>query len=899
MSRQCRNPVKMVAESLSDDDIDYILAGVQRRAQRKGQPFSREAIAEAAAEMTREEVIGRALERRMRVAQAKASDLFDAQINGMAGVGNLGDRFRAYWVGSEKQGRGGSFSVEAEARGLQSALLGQVERELREAGLSGRVTAFRQDKALELDVAREMARLNGGKETPTGNAEALRIAEIFNAANERARLLQNDHGAWVGKLEGWIVRQAHDPAKVAGGFWREGAAMRGGARPGNVNLTASRRAFRAWRDQITPMLDDRTFDGLDARIGDDLTPEARADFIGAVDDVNDPREAFLFDIWWSIVHGKLDQLGGADDLADYRPPASLARSASKSRTLHFKNADAWMAYNDAFGGGSLFDMQMNGLSRASMNAALLRRAGPSPEAMFQTKRSQLLAQARASGDTKAAETLNAAMREREFGELTGGNSRPEHLRLAQVGRAVRVWQVLTKLGGVALSSMSDTALTSQTMKRAGGSFLEGYGAAFGGIARMGDVEAKQAADLLDVSGRAMASSIAGRFVGSDGVGGLAGSMTRLLYKVQGFTFLQDGIREGFAQAASRLLGQQVDRAWDALEIGTRETMERYGISAAEWDLARRGLTHPHQDGVRSLRRAIEDIPGDEPGRRYWTFEALDGIGDKDLQRWKGLSGKDATADAARRARHDLRVKFQAMVNGLLDDALTEPRARERVQLTGLAGQPGTVWGEFARTATQFLSFSQAIVGRHVVPALRGYAGQHPASLMSHLILSTTLLGFMQMQAKMIVAGKEPRGFVDEKGEFQGGEIFIASLLAGGGLGIYGDLMFGEANRSGLGFTIGSMMGPAVSEVERAMTITRKVASGDPEQLDDLPGDLTRAAKANTPFANLWMTRSALDYILWFNLQEAIKPGSVEKYERNVEREQNTEFLISPTEWVER
>ena len=82
-----------------------------------------------------------------------------------------------------------------------------------------------------------------------------------------------------------------------------------------------------------------------------------------------------------------------------------------------------------------------------------------------------------------------------------------------------------------------------------------------------------------------------------------------------------------------------------------------------------------------------------------------------------------------------------------------------------------------------------------------------------------------------------------------------------------------------------------------MTITRKLASGDPEQLDDLPGDLTRAAKANTPFGNLWLTRAGLDYLLWYNLQEAVSPGSVERYERNVEREQNTQFLISPGEWV--
>ena len=898
---KCHGPVKMASEgALSEEDIDYILDGVLRRSQRKGRPFDKAAIAEAAAEMTREEVIGRALERRLRVAQQVASEKFDAQIAGMSGIGDLGDRFRAFMVGSERQGLGGSYSVEAEARGLEAALLGQVQRDLREAGLLGRIEAFRSDPTLELDVAREMSRLNGGPDAATNNAEALRIAEIFNAANERARLLMNDQGAWVGKIDGYIVRQSHDPAKVAGGFWREGAAMRAGAKPGEVSLSASRRAFRLWRDTIRPLLDEKTFEGLDARVADDMTPEARGDFGGAVDDVNDPVEAFLFNTWWNVVHGKLDELGGTDDLADFRPPASKARSVSKSRVLHFRNADAWMAYNDAYGGGSLFSQQMSGLQRAASNTALMARMGPSPEAMFQTKRAALLAQARASGDTKAASKLSAAIREREFQELTGAHAQAENLRMAQVGRTIRSWQVLSKLGGVVLSSMSDTGLTAQTMVRAGGSFLDGYGAAFGGILRMGDAEGKQAADLLDVGGRAMASHIAGRFVAQDGAGGLIGSATRMLYKVQGFTFVQDGIRQGFAQAASRLLGQQADMAYDALEIGTRETMERYGIGPAEWDLARRGLTHPHSDAPAfpSLRqKPNENLAGDAAGRRYWTFDALDGIGDKDLLRWKGLSGKDATPDAARRARHDLRMKFQAMVNGMLDDALTEPRARERVQLAGMSGRPGTVWGEFARSATQFLSFSQAIWGRHVMPAARGYAGQHPVGLMAHLILATTLLGYMQMQAKMIVAGKEPRGLYDEKGEFQGGELFTASLLQGGGAGIYGDLLFGEANRNGLGFTVGAMMGPSISEVERAMTITRKVVSGDPDKLDDLPGDLTRAAKANIPFSNLWMTRSALDYAIWYRLQEAASPGSVARYERTVEREQNTDFLFSPADAV--
>lgn len=889
--KQCKGPVRMAAEgALDDNDIDFILNGILRKVQRKGVAFDKQAILEAATEMTREQIVARALERRLRVASEKASQLFDSHIDGMAGVGHLGDRLRAYMVGSEKQGLGASFSIEAEGRALQAAYFGQVERDLKAAGLIDRVTAIRVDREFELNVAREMGRANGGPDLPTGDGDAVTVAQIFNAANERARLSMNDQGAWVGKLEGFIVRQSHDAGKVAGGFFKEAAAAKAG-------VSATRHAFGKWRDTIRPLLDERTFDGLDASIAEDLNPDAKLQINDALANPADPAEQMLFDVWWNVVHGKIDRMSGADDLADFRPPPSKARSVSRSRVLHFRDAQAWTTYNDAYGSGSLFSSQMSGLSRAAMNTALLHRLGPAPEAMWARKKADLMGQARAAGDSKAAKAIMAKARDHEFEEITGALSSPESLRLAQVGKAIRIQQALAKLGGMALSSMSDTALAAQTMKRAGSTFLDGYRAALGGILRLGSEEAKEAADLLDVASRGMAASIAGRFMTTDGANGIMGGLQRTFYKVNAFEFIQTGVREGAAQAASRLIARQAERPYAALQAGFREMLERYGIDDTAWELGRNGHLNPHKasPGYQGLRqRADADMAGDEPGRRYWTFEALDGISDKDLIAWSGADASNP--DAARRARNDLGVKYRAMVQGLLDDALTEPRARERIGLTaGL--KPGTGWGEAMRIVTQFQSFNRAILSRHLLPAARGYGGHSRVSLLGHLIVATTLLGYLQIQAKQIAAGREPRGFTDEDGEFQGGKLFAASLLAGGGLGIYGDFLFGEANRNGLGFTIGSLFGPAVSEVERFITIGRKAVSGDPDQVDDLPGDLVRGAKANIPFANLFYTRTALDYAIWYQLQEAAKPGSVATYERNVERRENTKFFFSPAEAV--
>lgn len=906
MTRACHSPVRMATgDAFTDEEIDDILNRLLKKAQRKGVAFDRAAMTEAAAEVTREDLLGALAEKRMRIAARRASEAFDAFVGRMGGVGDQADRLKAFNVGSEKQGLGASFSVDAEGRGRTNGLWGEVESALREAGLLGRLTGFAVDHDFERAIVREMSRLNGGKVDPTGDADALKVAEILNAATEKGRLMQNDAGAWIGRIEGYTFRQTHDALRVAGGFWREfqvgGVAALADFK--GASLKASRRAFREWRDFHLPLLHERTFEGLTARELDDgyLETATALQANGAVDNADDLREVMMYRAWFNIVSGKSEVIGGADDIGDFRPPASKARSVSKPRVFHYVDPDAHYDYHQRYGRGSMLANVMGGLERSAKNAALMNRWGPSPEAMFQTKVAELHAQARAAGDSGAATRVMAAQRRAEFDELTGASSAPENLRLAIIGRSIRVQQSLAKLGGMVLSGLSDTSLAAQTMQRVGAGYLDGYSGAFRGILRLQGEDGKRAADLLDVGARSAAAHMTGRFHAADGPLGWAASAQRMFYKVNLFEAWADGLRRGVAEMYSAHLGAEAAHPWAGLQAGTRETLERYGIDAAMWEMARKGMIQPEAAGPAptSLRRNPAVIAADasEPaGRRYWTFEALDGISDRDLLAWSGQEKAPAKADAARRARADLETRFRAMIGGVLDDALTEARARERVALTrGL--RPGTVWGEAVRGFTQFWSFSAAIMGRHVTPAAKGYAGQKPVALLAHLIVASTLLGYASLQAKQVVAGKTPRGLTDEKGEFQGGKLFMASLLQGGGLGIYGDFLFGEANRNGMGFSIGSLGGPAVSEAERLATILRKGLSGDPDQIEDIPADLLRGAKANIPFANLFYTRAALDYLIWYRLQEAVSPGSVARYEKRVEKEQSSEFFVSPGDFV--
>lgn len=867
---KCRDTIRAATGDAFDDrEIDDIVDRLARAYTRRKKALpgrsQRAVMQEAAAELTREQLFDALVDQRAAAAAERANKARMAQLAQLPG--DASDRLRAFNVGTEKQAIGSGYSVDADQRARTVALWGEVEHSLRaEPGLLDRVSNFwgAGESGLDRKIARWMAKLNGADvEVDATDHGAELAARVFVAALEKARKAQNDAGAWIGKLPGHIVRQQHDRLRVAGGFWSDMAAL--GKKGQGADWTAARngaaaKAFREWHDFIRPKLDGRTFEGLDRF--DDLEAQgamledaAALHASGVLKSPDDVIERFLYSAWWNIVTGGQDKLAGASDLGEFRPPPGKARSASKARVLHFSSPDAWMDYHERFGRGSLLAAVMGDLERGAKNAALMDRWGPNPEAAFDNTRAELAKQARQRGDLSGAERLTSDMRRAEFGELTGENNVPDNLRLALVFRAIRLDQSMAKLGGMVLSSASDIPLASHAHVRAGGRWLDGYAGALTGILRLQSKDAKRAADLLDVGARSAAAHLTGRFTASDGPLGWMASASRLFYKVNLFELWADGLRQGMAGIFSAHLGENAARPFAGIDLGLRETLQRFGIDEGAWDRIRAGAVQA------------------DDGRTYLTFEALEKLGDPGLEH-----------------------RFRAMVTNHLDDAMTEARARERVGLVR-GSKPGTVMGEAARSFTQFWSFNQAIIGRHIAPAARGHSGKSPAALLSHIILAGTLMGYASLQAKQIVKGRTPRSMTDDDGELdmgEAGKVMLASLLQGGGLGIYGDFLFGEANRGG-GSLWATLAGPSVGEAEKLFSI---MSAAKRSEWDDVGADTVRFGVSNTPFVNLWYSRLALDYLVLWRLQEAISPGYLSRYEDRVRERENSDFIISPSEVVQ-
>ena len=108
-----------------------------------------------------------------------------------------------------------------------------------------------------------------------------------------------------------------------------------------------------------------------------------------------------------------------------------------------------------------------------------------------------------------------------------------------------------------------------------------------------------------------------------------------------------------------------------------------------------------------------------------------------------------------------------------------------------------------------------------------------------------------MTMKDIAKGWEPRKPQDDFASWS--KIIAASLTQGGGAGILGDFLFGEANRFG-GGAAATAMGPGLGAAFDLFDIWRRAKEGDFRAASSSAG-----CRATLPFVNLFYLRPATNF----------------------------------------
>ena len=830
---------KAVGKNLSLSDLEAVAELLEQRAKAKREAGMDASAAElrAAAELAEDVKHAAAIERRNAKINIVVRERFRRHAAGFAR--DPSRALSSYNVGANVRRAGARDSVDARQRAWLKKFMGGMLYDLNKA--SRTYTRILGRGLLDREIAREMWEIGREAGTPgvTGNKAAREIADILHKYQEAARIAQNDRGADIRSMPGYIVRQAHNEVKIR------------------------RMGYEGWRDFILPKLDaEATFKGSDA------------------EDVL--RAAFDNIISGSHLAHRSDDIDAA--MKGFVGVANRAKRVSARRVLHFKSSDDFMDYNDALGRGRLMDGVVHGLETASRDIGLFETWGTTPKAMFESERKRLIDEAH--GNPDALRKLRSRQHDYQFQELTQETRIPDNATLAMVGSSVRAIQSMAKLGGAVISSMADMAMVAAETRQRGGSLLKGYGTALSSLLRgRGSQEQRAIADLIGVGMDGLLGNIAARFTGNDDIPGTLAKMNQMFFRLNQLAWWTDAQKTGVGLMIANDLARLQKTAFDKLDPNLRATLESYGIDTHTWRLVQTfetrgadGRDYLDPSGARALddqtiKRWLVESGRVKPRKARSVIAHMRG---REFEAPDKTMGR-ITAAQVRKARDDVETQLRAFMTDRAETAVPTPGARERAILTQ-GTQAGTPLGEAVRFMSQFKQFPVTVMTRPLGEAIYARGG---VMGVVHLIVASTVLGYLAMAAKDLAKGRVPRDPTEDPA------VWLAALTQGGGLGIFGDFMFGEYNRFGGGL-LDTAAGPTIATIGDIHDIYVKMRNGD-----DAGAKAFRTLQSNTPFLNLWYSRLAVDYLVAWHVQEAINPGAMRRMERRVRRDRGQEHWVSP------
>lgn len=575
-------------------------------------------------------------------------------------------------------------------------------------------------------------------------------------------------------------------------------------------------------------------------------------------------QAFLGEAWTTIVTNGANKpvragLGGA---------SVKANRGSQSRQIHLKDGAASLEALRTYSGRNVFEAMVGHTRKLSRDIALVETFGPNADLTAQHFIDTITQEsARAAPENAAAMEKQAARTANLYDFVAGNAAPPPNRRLANAAAAVRSWLTAAKLGSAAVTSLSDEGTLYLTAKVNNLPMAKLF---------LNEVRALNPADRTEkrLAQRAgllvhTMSDEMDRF-GTETLGSqIPDKVASAVMRASGLNAITEARRRAFSVTMM-----------DAIGALTREVADVGQLDPGDWKLLRdKGITTEEW----SVWRAAQ--PDTWRGNdTVLTPESIYAVPDKVIA---GLVPGVPPNVVRERAAS----KLLAVVLEEQDIAVIEPGARERSMIQ--AGTvKGTVKGELVRSFFQFKTFPISMMMRHWQRAMGLYSNTRgKVGYIATLIAAQTVMGALAMEINDILSGRDPRNL--NPMEEGGTRNWLAAVLKGGSLGLYGDFLFADTTDYGRSL-LGALAGPAAGLVEDVDGLTREnILQAMQGEETDFGAEAARFARGYTPGASLWYTKAATDRLVFHQMQEYFSPGYLARAKRRAKQQYGTEYWWDP------
>lgn len=675
---------------------------------------------------------------------------------------------------------------------------------------------------------------------PSGDAEIATLAKSVQDTLEQLRLHYNRYGGDIKKLANYGIPQSHSHYKVIS------------------------KGQDGWVDYTFPLVDRSKY---------------RHEATGKL--MNDAEVKEVLKAVYSTIssegHNKASvQAHAVQSETDLPVGMNMQALHQHHREVHFKDADAWVKYQEDFGEVNLHDLLSNHIRRMSTEIGMMQTFGSNPEKLVKQLGHDLLN--KMMQDPKYVKEhrkiqKQAKLINKHYDELAG-QALPIDSNLAQVGGMLRSWTVATKMGSAFITAFSDQA----TMKLASEMHGIAYTKVFGKhIKQFKNKEDREFAISIGLGVREMTNALVR--LGDDD---LASASTKLASantntrKIANAVIRASGLNH-ITASAKRAFGVSLmhhvsnlnsTKAWDQLGPKDKKMLEGGGIKQEDWTLLQQIQRTEAPTGEKLVTNKDIFNASDDAILAHYNFDKT------------GYTAQEL-ADHAFRLKEQLANKYMNYIYTETNAAVLEVGARESTFM-GLGRERGTVTNELSRFFWQFKQFPLAMIMRQWSRGMAQGTPQEKFVYFAKLFAYTTVMGALVAQIQNLTQGKD----LDDSTTL---DFYLKSIVKGGSASFLADVISATSDpteRSVKDFIIPAAFKDLMSVGTMATGAGQAYLS---ERDSSYGAEAVNVIKNNIPFQNVWYSRLIFDRLVIAELQEVFDEGYRERKQRRQESNYNMSY----------
>ena len=674
---------------------------------------------------------------------------------------------------------------------------------------------------------------------PSGDAEIAGLAKSVQDTLEQLRLHYNRYGGDIKKLANYGIPQSHSHYKVIQAGEGE------------------------WIKTTFPMVDRSKYRHENGKLMNDA-------------EVKEVLKA-VYQTISSEGHSKPSvQAHAVQSESDLPVGFNMQALHQHHREVHFKDADAWVKYQEDFGEVNFHDLLSNHIRRMSTEIGMMQTFGSNPEKLVKQLGHDLLN--KMMQDPKYVKEhrkiqKQAKLINKHYDELAG-QALPVDSNLAQVGGMLRSWTVATKMGSAFITAFSDQA----TMKLASEMHGIAYTKVFGKhIKQFANKEDRDFAISIGLGVREMSNALV-RFGDDD----LASASTKLasantktrkianaVIRASGLNHITASAKRAFgASLMHHVSNLNSVKAWDQLGPQDKKMLEGGGIKEDDWTL------------LKQIDRT-EAPSGEKLVTNKDIFNASDDLFLDTFQVDRTGYSAQELSDIAFKLKEQLANKYYNYVYSETNAAILEIGARETTFM-GLGRERGTIGNELSRFFWQFKQFPLSVLTRQITRGLAQDTPQAKFIYLAKFFAYTTVMGGLVAQIQNLTQGKD----LDDPTTL---DFYLKSIVKGGSASFLADAISATSDpteRSIKDFVIPA----AFKDVMSVGTMVSGAGTAYLTERDSSYGaEAVNTIKNNIPFQNVWYSRLIFDRLVIAELQEVFDEGYRERKQRRQESNYNMSY----------